>query len=538
MALWNLKDKTILIVDDFAEMRSLMRSMIMAYGAERIELTSNGEDAINIMQSRRFDIVLCDYNLGKGRDGQQVLEEVKRRDLLACSTAFVLVTAENTSQMVLGALEHQPDGYIAKPVTKTVLQVRLKKLLEKKADLRDIYQALDRKQFGKLIECCDRHVEAGSRYRLELLKIKSDVLIEVGDYAQADAVCRMVAAERELPWATFDIGRIYFHRRQFHEAAEVFSRVIEQNSCFVSAYDWLATTQECLGDPVLAQRTLMDAIEKSSKSLLRLRALANVADRNEDHEVAETARRKAIRVGKGSVLRRPSDYTRLAGTLVARGAAKDALKVVESMKYEFRACPQAELEAAVAGNKVQAALGNEKISRASLERAIDLASQHPDLIAPQVGVELSQACLSDGRGQDAEKFVSYIVKNNHDNQELLNEIARIYRAGGAEREIGQLIANAQAEVDQINREGERLLKEGRLEASLGVFSKAAKAMPHNPVINLNAAQSLIRMMTETQPTRSALEETLAYIQAADNSDAYGDRKTQLLAACRELSACL
>lgn len=112
MALWNLKGRTILVVDDFPEMRSMLRSMLAMYGADTIEQARNGEEAIGRMQARRFEIVLCDYNLGEGKDGQQVLEDAKRRDLLPYDTTFVMVTAENTPEMVMGALEYQPDAYL------------------------------------------------------------------------------------------------------------------------------------------------------------------------------------------------------------------------------------------------------------------------------------------------------------------------------------------------------------------------------------------------------------------------------------------
>ena len=56
-----------------------------------------------------------------------------------------MVTAENTSDMVMGALEHQPDAYLSKPIPKTTLQTRLRRLMEKKAAFADICQALDAK---------------------------------------------------------------------------------------------------------------------------------------------------------------------------------------------------------------------------------------------------------------------------------------------------------------------------------------------------------------------------------------------------------
>lgn len=536
MALWNLSDKTILIVDDFPEMRSLLRSMVSAYGAEKIEMARNGEDAVELLGKQRFDIVLCDYNLGDGKDGQQVLEEAKYRNLLPCSTTFVIVTAETTAQMVMGALEYQPDGYISKPVTKTVLQVRLKKFLEKKDALRSINLAYDRKQFGKVLELCDQQLDSGSKYRFELLKLKSDLFIRTGAYDQALTLCESVLEERELPWALFDIGRVHFLRQQYPQAAEYFSRILKDNASFVSAYDWLARTQERLGNPEQAQGTLQAGIGKSPKSLLRQRALAEVSDKNADYEVTEAARRKAIRVGKGSVLRQPGDYSALAKVLVKNDTAKEALKVVGLIKHEFRDNPEAELEAAAAASNVYTALGNQTQSSEMLDRAMDLAANMPEIISHRVGMELAEACLQHDRKDEANEIVRTIIKNNHDDEDVLARIAGIYRETGASDEIEELIENTRKEIVHINNEGVKLLKEGKITESIELFSKAAQGMPQNPIINLNAAQSLIRLMKESGPDKSTLAETLQYIQAANNSELHRERQNKLIAVCRELSA--
>jgi CheY-like chemotaxis protein len=75
MALWTLKPYRILVVDDFSDMRSYIRGMLAAYGAVDIRLPKNGDEAVTALQAERHDLVLCDDNLGDGRDGQQVLEQ-------------------------------------------------------------------------------------------------------------------------------------------------------------------------------------------------------------------------------------------------------------------------------------------------------------------------------------------------------------------------------------------------------------------------------------------------------------------------------
>ena len=71
----DLSSKTYLVIDDLADMRSMIRSMLVAYGVTNIDMAGNGKDAIKSLSKTQYDVVLCDYNLGEGKDGQQVLEE-------------------------------------------------------------------------------------------------------------------------------------------------------------------------------------------------------------------------------------------------------------------------------------------------------------------------------------------------------------------------------------------------------------------------------------------------------------------------------
>ena len=116
--------KKVLLVDDFRNFIITMRNMLASLGFVIIDTANDGEEAVSRIMSRRYDIVLCDYNLGPGKDGQQVLEEVKQRQLLSPLTIFMMVTAENSLEMVMGAAEYQPDEYLIKPFTKQVLEKR------------------------------------------------------------------------------------------------------------------------------------------------------------------------------------------------------------------------------------------------------------------------------------------------------------------------------------------------------------------------------------------------------------------------------
>ncbi|MEJ2612913.1 MAG: response regulator, partial [Candidatus Thiodiazotropha sp.] len=150
-----LEEKAFLVVDDFGDMRSMIKNILMACGGKEITLANNGAEAIARMEEKRFDIVLCDYNLGPGKDGQQVLEEAKHRCLIGLGCVFLMVTAENTREMVMGAVEYEPDSYLTKPFNKDLLKTRLEKLIIKKQDLLPVETALTHQNYNRAIQILD-----------------------------------------------------------------------------------------------------------------------------------------------------------------------------------------------------------------------------------------------------------------------------------------------------------------------------------------------------------------------------------------------
>jgi len=100
-------NKTFLIVDDFQGMRTVLRDILRSMGvnAKDIATAATGDEAISQLSQNRFDGVLCDFNLGHGKNGQQVMEAAKYRNLIGPSCAWIMITAEKTTDVVMGAAE-------------------------------------------------------------------------------------------------------------------------------------------------------------------------------------------------------------------------------------------------------------------------------------------------------------------------------------------------------------------------------------------------------------------------------------------------
>lgn len=71
------QDSKFLIIDDFENFRTSLRLMLTSFGAAFVDTVANAEQALNQSKYESYDVMLCDFNLGEGKNGQQILEELR-----------------------------------------------------------------------------------------------------------------------------------------------------------------------------------------------------------------------------------------------------------------------------------------------------------------------------------------------------------------------------------------------------------------------------------------------------------------------------
>jgi len=534
--LWTLKGKKILIVDDFPAMRSMMRTMLAAYGADNIAEAKTGEEALEILGEDSKEIILCDYNLGEGKDGQQVLEEAKYRELILYSTVFILVTAENTADMVMGAMEHLPDDYLVKPFTKTVLQMRLRKLQDKKAGFQDIAHAMENKDYQRALIACNARLKQDPKTAFEIFRIKGELYQKLSDFRAAEELYEKVLASREINWANYGLGKVLFFQGQFEEAKEVLEELIENNAKFVIAYDWLAKVENALGNKAKAQKILAKAVEISPKAILRQRALGEISMENKKYDVAEKAYKTAVKTGKNSFYRNPNDFGGLAKVYVKQNNGKSALQVLSKMNHEYGDVEgQTKLQISLIEGVVHKDLGNEEQSIAAIDQAMAIFKEQPGMLSSESAMELAEVCFAFGKKEQGDELIKHVVRNNHENNEILDQARQLYCQFEMEAEGASIIESAQKEVVDINNDGVSLVKEGKFKESIRLLTKASRAMPENLIINLNTAQSIIMLMQSKGVSARYLEQALRHLDRARDVDPGNERFKKLLDFYHKLS---
>ncbi|MFM0053184.1 response regulator [Caballeronia grimmiae] len=113
----------VLVVDDMATMRSLLRKMLRAIGYTIIEEADDGVSALEKLATQKLDVVITDWNM-PNMDGLTLLQEIRKSEDLA-ELSVLMVTAEKRRENVLAAIQAGANGYIVKPFSEAALADKL-----------------------------------------------------------------------------------------------------------------------------------------------------------------------------------------------------------------------------------------------------------------------------------------------------------------------------------------------------------------------------------------------------------------------------
>src|SRR4051812_17943404 len=175
----------VLLIDDMATMRTTLRQQLQQIDVNTVDQASSANEALRLLKKGRYDLILCDYYLGKNTDGQQFLELIKETGLLPAATIFFMVTAESSYSFVSSAGECLPDDYLIKPFTATNLRARLERLFERKSQLAAVNARLAARDLPGVITECDKLIDERSKYSVEALRAKGQALLDLGRYDDA-----------------------------------------------------------------------------------------------------------------------------------------------------------------------------------------------------------------------------------------------------------------------------------------------------------------------------------------------------------------
>lgn len=486
--------KSVLIIEDFTEFARSVRAMMNTMGAKQIDLVYKGEDAIERCRDRKYDIILSDYNLGNKKDGQQVLEELHKFQLLKSTAVFIMITAENTAAMVMGALEFQPDSYLTKPFNSKVLKSRLDKAIIKNDTLAPILRKMRNKKWSEALQESKQILADNPKYRMACLRLKFKCYKKMKKYQQALELTTEIVGERPLPWAVLGLGEIYYIQKEYQRALDVFQDMTKQFPMVPDGYDWLSKVQRRMGQTIDAQSTLAKAVERSPKALSRQISLGQLAEENDDLETMTKAFRQAVKFGKNSAFSSPNEYislTKSLGRQIRENANADKNKLIEEAEVVFNS-----LDSRFKGSnctKLRSAVAHAEFcdiveDKEKVDKYLGVAHKTFENFDEHLGVnesiEVSQSLKDLGDQELVESILTEAIEQNIDDGRFLKKAAQLTTNS-------DLISRSQ-KASELNNKAIKLFNSNDFENAISYFSKADEVVPNNINIKLNHVQALLK----------------------------------------------
>lgn len=167
----NTTSKRLMIVDDDAEMRTLLAEYFRRLGFEVAEKESAAA-ALQTVTTETFDCFILDVSMPE-MSGIELLRKLRDRGI---DTPALFLTAHDMLDDKVAGFEAGADDYLAKPFSPRELEYRIEALLRRGQTARTDGGDEDRKEIGDLVVDKRRHEVSRAGSRIDLTPLEFQIL--------------------------------------------------------------------------------------------------------------------------------------------------------------------------------------------------------------------------------------------------------------------------------------------------------------------------------------------------------------------------
>ena len=503
-----------LVVDDFESFRITLSKMLLEFGIGAVDSASSANEALRYCDSKTYDIILCDQNLGKGKTGQQILEVLKHQPNFNSDSVFVLISAESNKSTIMAAYDYEPDAYLTKPITAQALRQRLERLFKQRIALAPIYKALKEDDLDLVVNLCESEIAANNRYANVCQKILGRVLLQINALEKAEEVYRNILDVRQLDWAMLGMAQVKNLQGDALSAQQWLEETIQCNPLCLKAYDLLAQVMAERNDFHEQQKILQQAVDISPLSIVRQQQLGEVASKNSDIVTAANSYRKAVKLGENSChddlkfhenfVRTGIQYIKLDRN-AASGVLRDAMKVASEIPLRFGKNNKTRVSSYLLESQLFSVAGEARRSMDALLSAQKIIDSDKDMADVDIKIELVKTLRELGHTDKSNKIVEELLAACAGQEQLLQKIDCLLQEPCSDKN--------KAMVTKINREGIAFYEAKEFSRAVECFTRALRDLPQNIGLRLNLLQALLGQFKQ-QPDQlqliSAMQNAIDY----------------------------
>lgn len=294
-----LHDAHALVIEGNLQSRSILVSQLRDLGVGTVVQCSRLTDARRKLEMASFDVVICEQHFEReSGSGQDLLDDLRRNQLLPFHTVFVMLTAEASYASVAEAAESALDAYLLKPHTASRLAHRIVQARVRKQSLQEIFSAIDAQDFERAANLCQARFESRQAYWLYAARIGAELMLRSGRVNEAQTLYQAVIEAKTLPWARLGVARAQLENGLPAKAVTTLESLIRDDDAYADAYDVMGRAQFELGNFQSALTTYEMATRLTPSSISRLLKHGMLAyytgERSEGVELLDRATRLGL----------------------------------------------------------------------------------------------------------------------------------------------------------------------------------------------------------------------------------------------------
>ncbi|MGL4409995.1 response regulator [Zoogloea sp.] len=514
-----------LIVEANPNMRTQLRNMLNASGISKVDFAVSASAAVRKLRDSKPELILSEYHLGDGQDGQHLLEDLRTHHIISLSTLFIMVTGERHSERVLGACELAPNDYILKPFTADTLHDRIARALEKRIALLPTHKLIEMGNISDAIASSQQGEERYPHWALDFIRLRAELHLHSGNAQEAHKIYQQIIKARNLPWARLGLAKAEYFLRRYDTATQQLETLIAENERFIDAYDWLARSRQAAGNLEGAHVALKTAAQLSPHRLLRLRQLGELSMETGDTAGAEKVLGEVVRKGKSSDFRDPEDHVRLIQAQLAQGSTPQAEQTLRDLERSMGGLDKTKACSQLSNVLLHVSKGDLTKAVAAIEA---LTGEQKNTSGLSLGLkqELARACFNAQMEDKGAEVIMDILRNAPDERAV--EDAKNLLKDIGKGELGESMAQKiQEEVRSLVAEGAQKAQDGDLEGAVKFMLVAVERMPGNLSVLFNAALAILKFLEASQWNAPLAQQVRDLMDKARDIDPGNERLSAL-----------
>jgi len=267
-----------LVIDANTNARMLIVSHLKELGVGTVRAVTKTRDARLALEAMAFDIVVSDNDFGAAQDsGQQLLDELRREQILPPSTVFIMTTTDRSYAAVAGAAEAALDVYLIKPYTFAAFAERLHSARRRKQVLKPVFDAMAAGRHHEAAQMCLARFEARDECWLHAARIGAELLLRLKRATEARALYTAIIDAKTVPWAKLGVACAEYAAGRAERAKQSLQTLVGEMPDYADGWDVLGRVQMEEGKLDEALKTYQQAMALTPTCLLRAQRAGTLA---------------------------------------------------------------------------------------------------------------------------------------------------------------------------------------------------------------------------------------------------------------------